>query len=171
MMFSTKVVGASTGILIPGQLGFRVGVGDELDGIGPAEKGSGDATSHDVQRRALPQSRALARWMAFLRHCLNPRASAAELSERFEQGDAGDERDENVPTGSPADRPDGDSPARSSSGEVDSQNRPGRRPNVSPHIMLIHKKAGIFYINKSNHEHRIQKIRYTHHIICLPFIS
>jgi hypothetical protein len=131
MMFSTKVVGASTRILNPGQLGFRVDDGDELDGRGLAEKGSSDATSHDVQRRALPYSRALARWLIFLRHCLIPRASAEELSERFEQGGAGDERKENVPSESPVDGPDGGSPAGSSSGEVVSQNCPGRHPNVS----------------------------------------
>jgi hypothetical protein len=134
MTVSTKVVGASTGILIPGQLGLRVGGGDGLDGRGLAERGSGDATSHDVQRRASPHSRSLARCLAFLRHCLIPRASAEELNERFEQGGEGDERKENVPTGLPADGPVGDSPAGSNSGEVVSQNRPGRRSNVSPHI-------------------------------------
>jgi hypothetical protein len=135
MMFSTKVVGANTGILIPGQLGFREDGGDELDGRGLAENGSGDATSHDVQRRALSHSRARALWLTFLRHCLIPQASAEELSERFEQGDAGNEREKNVPSGSPAAEPDGVSPVRSSSGEVVSQNRPGRRPNVSPLIL------------------------------------
>jgi hypothetical protein len=95
------------------------------------------AASHDVQRRASPHSRSLARWETFLRHCLNPRASAEELSERFEQGGEGEERKEGVPTGSPADSTAVESPAGSNSGEADSQNRPGRRSNVSPHIALM----------------------------------
>jgi hypothetical protein len=131
MICSTKVVGANTGTLTPGQLGFREGGG------GLAEGGSGDATSQDVQRRALPHSLASALWLTFLRHCLIPRASAEELSERFEQGGTGFEREGNVPWRSPTAEPNRVSPARSSSGEVCSQNRPGRRPNVSPLIPLI----------------------------------
>jgi hypothetical protein len=135
--FSTKVVGASTGILIPGQIGLMECGEERLGDRSLAERGSGDASSHDVQRRASPHSRSLVRWTAFLRHCLNPRASAEELSERFEQGGEGEERKEGVPTGSPADNSAGDSPAGSNSGEDVSQNRPGRRSNVSPHITAL----------------------------------
>jgi hypothetical protein len=107
-----------------------------LDSLGLAGGGIGAATSHDVQRSSSPHLRSLARWIVFLRHCLDPRASAEELSERVEQGDEGDERKENEPTGFPADEPAGGSSARSNSGDDDSQNRPGRRSNVSLHITL-----------------------------------
>jgi hypothetical protein len=136
--FSTKVDGASTGSLIPGRIGLTE-CGEE--GIGDRSLAGGDtdgASSHDEQRRASPHSRSLARWETFLRHCLNPRASAEELSERFEQGGEGDERKEGVPTGSPADSSAGDSPAGSNSGEDVSQNRPGRRSNVSSHITSLY---------------------------------
>jgi hypothetical protein len=55
---STKVVSANTGILTPGQLGFREDGGGGLDGGGLTEEGSSDATSQDVLRRVVPHSRA-----------------------------------------------------------------------------------------------------------------
>jgi hypothetical protein len=141
---STKVVGANTGILIPGQLGFRGGAGGGLDDAGLVEGISSDTTSHDVQESVLPHSRSSACWLTFLRHCLIPRTSAEELSERFEQRETGLEREGDEPWRASVADPDRDSPAGSAAGEVGSQNRPGRHPNVSPLIAPRNLKFKIY---------------------------
>jgi hypothetical protein len=106
------VDGANTEILTPGQLGFR-----EDDGGGLTKEGSDDATSHDVLWRTLPHSRANEIWVAFLRHCLSPRDSTEELSDRFGEGETGVKRKGDVPWRSPESEDGRSSPTRSSSGE------------------------------------------------------
>jgi hypothetical protein len=63
---------------------------------------------------------------------LNPLDSADELRDRFGEGETGIKEKGDVPWGSPEIEDVRSSPARSSSGEEISQNRPGRCPNVSP---------------------------------------
>jgi hypothetical protein len=131
IMCSTNVDGANTGILTPCQL---VGV---CDGGGLAGKGSGDATSHDEQSSARSHFRSEMALAHFLRHSLDPRASADELRFRVREGVTGVREKGNVPWGSPENGDGRSTPARSSSDEASAQNRPGRRPNGSPLIALM----------------------------------
>jgi hypothetical protein len=109
---------------------------------GLAGEGSGDATSHDVQSSTRSHFRVEVAWALFLRQSLKPLASADELRDRFGEGETGVKEKGDVPWGSLEIEDVRSSPARSSSGEEISQNRPGRRPNVSPFIPLTNLVHG-----------------------------
>jgi hypothetical protein len=133
MVCSTKVVGASTGTLTPDKLPMEaVCVGLDGDGDAEATTGDGDAeaAAHGM-RRIDSHSREIDRWATFFRHWLRLRDSAEEVRERFGEGEIGDETNENAPEGLAAGGA-SSSPARSAAGDDAAQNRPARRPNVSP---------------------------------------
>jgi hypothetical protein len=125
MACSTKVVGASTGILTPDNLPMEVGcegrVGDD----------DGEVASRGL-RRIDSHSRVIERNATFFRHCLRFWDSFEEERERFDEGEIGDGTREGAPWGDLAAGGEAtSSPARSAAGDGVAQNRPGSRSNGS----------------------------------------
>jgi hypothetical protein len=125
MACSTKVVGASTGILTPDNLPMEVW-GESRFG-----DDDGEVASQGL-RRIDSHSRAIERDATFFRHCLRFRDSFEEERERFDEGEIGDGTREDVPWGDLAAGGEATtSPARSVAGDGVAQNHPGRRSNGS----------------------------------------
>jgi hypothetical protein len=92
MICSTNIDGANTGTLTPDQLGSR-----EVDGVGLADEGAGEAATHDALWRILLHSCANDFWFAFLRHHFRPCVSAEEDSEPFGEGEMEAKKKGDVP--------------------------------------------------------------------------
>jgi hypothetical protein len=135
MACSSKVVGASTGILTPEKLPMEVGY------EGRVGDGDGAAAAKGL-RRIDSHSRAIDRSATFFRHCLRFRDSFEEERERFDEGEIGDGKREDAPWGDLAAGGEAtSSPARSAAGVEVAQNRPERRSNGSPIITLSDQHA------------------------------